>query len=143
MSTETTSTKTVVSTVAAALRTSLSCPVETYRPPATVSDLCVTIYPRSQAEETDLAVGNVFGTGWTLSVHIEHPWDNKATTAEGVIDVEDTIRAWVDTQREIIAGYVMTTGRTEYVGINRPGRADPTFCAMMQLHIDLPRYPGG
>lgn len=121
------------------LATSPDCVVEAYWRTETPTVLTACVHPVRRAAEEDVAIGNDFQTGWTVNVYVEKPWDNKVATAEAVLDVEEAILGWVNSNREYVASYVLTAGEVPYQIINRPGRGNPTFCAIVPLRFDIPQ----
>jgi hypothetical protein len=138
-----TTTKGLVSTLVTDLRTlfasSPDCVVEAYWRTETPKVLTACVVPMHQAGEHSAYMGNNFQDGWLVNVYVEKPWDNKTTTAEAVLDVAEALYVWASSNREYVTNYVTTVGRTSYVLINRPGRGDPTFCAIVPLQFDPPR----
>lgn len=130
---------TLVSNLTTDLRALLSCPVEKYwrLEPPTV--LTAFVHPNTESAETDIAIGNDFGTGWEVTLYVETPWDDKAATADAAQAIVDAVRTWVNSNRSYVSGYVLTCGLAPYAFVQRPSAAKPTYLITLPLRVALPR----
>ncbi len=131
-------TKTLLANLVTAYRTLLSCPVEAYYRTDTPSKLRAMVYPAREKAEEDMAIGNVFQTGWLINVLVEIPWDNKVSTADAVLDEVTSVQGWVSSNREYVTDYVLTCGDTSFQYIDRTGRGAFTFAVIVPLRFDPP-----
>ena len=121
------------------LRTLLSCRVEKYWRLEPPTALTVFVHPNNEAAESDLSIGNDFGTGWEVTLYCETPWDDKAATADAAQAVVDAVRGWANSNREYVPGYVLTCGLAPYTFVTRPAAGKPTYLIALPLRFELPR----
>lgn len=128
----------LVTSLKTLLATSPACRVEKYWRLEAPGQLTCFVVPDAELAERDVAMGNVFETGWHVDLYVETPWDDKAATADKVQAVIEALRGWVNSNREYVPGYVMTCGEAPYAFVNRPGAGDPTYLVTLPLQIEYP-----
>lgn len=132
----------LVSEITTGLRAALTCPVEEYwrlEPPEV---LTCYVQPKQEPAERGVGMGQLWASGFQVSVLLEAPWDDKVATGASLSAAVEDVKTWVAAHRALITDgdvdYVTKCGTIDYGFVTRPGAGKPVFSAQVPLLIEWP-----